>query len=142
MQHFNSDAVSVQSAHFIGGQYSAGRMAMDVRRPSDNRVYAGLPVADAEMVDRAVQNAWTAFKTRNWARQAPRERARVLRRWADLIESDVRTLAPMEAIGSTRPIRDAQRRDVPFCAEGIRFFAELADKLGGEVAATPATPWA
>jgi aldehyde dehydrogenase (NAD+) len=109
---------------------------MDVRRPSDNAVYAGLPVADAVMVDRAVQNAWTAFKTSDWARQAPRARARVLRRWADLIEADMALLAPMESAGSTRPIADATRWDVPFTADGIRFFAEFADKLGGDVAAT------
>jgi aldehyde dehydrogenase (NAD+) len=60
----------------------------------------------------------------------------VLRRWADLIDADVATLAPLEAVGSTRPVRDAAAWDVPFTAEGIRFFAEYADKLGGEVAAT------
>ncbi len=136
MDNMNPDAVAVQGAHFIGGCYVNDQHAMEVRRPSDNKVYAGLPVADAAMVDRAVQDAWSAFKTSNWARQAPRDRARVLRRWAELIEADVATLAPMETVGSTRPIRDAVRWDVPFTAEGIRFFAEFADKLGGEVAAT------
>jgi aldehyde dehydrogenase (NAD+) len=136
MEHMNPDAVSVKGAHFIGGRYVAGEHAMEVRRPSDNKVYAGLPVADAAMVERAVQDAWTAFKTSNWARQAPRERARVLRKWAELIEADIATLAPIESVGSTRPIGDAVRWDVPFTAEGIRFFAEFADKVGGDVAAT------
>ena len=67
---------------------------------------------------------------------APRERARILRRFADLVAADVETLAPLEAIGSTRPVRDAAAWDVPFTAEGIRFYAEFADKLGGEVMAT------
>jgi aldehyde dehydrogenase (NAD+) len=89
-----------------------------------------------DLVDRAVQDAWQAFKTSNWASQAPRKRARVLRRWADLIDADVQRLAPLEALGSTRPIRDAVRWDVPFAAEGIRFFAAFADKLGGDLAAT------
>jgi aldehyde dehydrogenase (NAD+) len=136
MDNLNPESVIVKGAHFIGGSYVSDAHAMDVHRPSDNRVYAGLPVAGADMVDRAVQDSWTAFKTSNWARQAPRERARVLRRWADLVEADSATLAPMESVGSTRPIRDALRWDVPFTAEGIRFFAELADKIGGEVAAT------
>src|SRR5260370_26263260 len=46
------------------------------------------------------------------------------------------TLGPLEALGSTRPIRDASNWDVPFTAEGIRFYAEFADKIGGDVAAT------
>src|SRR5260370_18259781 len=45
------------------------------------------------------------------------------------------TLGPLEALGSTRPIRDASNWDVAFTAEGIRFYAEFADKIGGDVAA-------
>jgi aldehyde dehydrogenase (NAD+) len=99
-------------------------------------VYAGVPLADADLVDRAVQDAWRAWKTSNWARCAPRERARVLRRWADLIDADAQALAQLEAVGSTRPLKDAAAWDVPFTADGIRFFAEWADKIGGEVAPT------
>ncbi|MFL9925399.1 aldehyde dehydrogenase family protein [Herbaspirillum lusitanum] len=137
MQDFAPDQIVVRCAHFIGGEYidvSAG--LMDVLRPSDGVAYAGLPVADAALVDRAVENAWQAWRGSNWASQAPRDRARIMRRWADLIDADVGVLAPMEAVGSTRPIRDAVQWDVPFTAEGIRFFAELADKHGGDVAAT------
>jgi aldehyde dehydrogenase (NAD+) len=126
----------VPSGHFIGGQLvpDAGRIA--VRRPSDNEVHAELPLADAAMVDAAVQNAWQAWRTSDWARRAPRERARVLRRWAELIEADIPHLAPLEAVCSTRPVHDAAAWDVPFTAERLRFFAEYADKLGGDVAAT------
>ena len=45
-------------------------------------------------------------------------------------------MATLEAVCSTRPVRDAVAWDVPFTAEGLRFFSEYADKLGGEVAAT------
>ncbi len=133
----NPDQVVVKSGHFIGGQYvSSPGEQIDVHRPSDNKAYASLPVADAQTVDQAVQNAWQAFKTSSWARQAPRARAAVMRRWADLVEADVATLAPLEAVGSTRPAHDVVRWDVPYTAELLRFFAELADKEGGEVAAT------
>jgi len=137
MFDFSPGQVVVRSAHFIGGAYiETSTNQLDVLRPSDAQVYAGLPVADAALVDHAVDNAWQAFKTSNWATQPPRDRARIMRRWADLIDADVATLAPLEAVGSTRPIKDATQWDVPFTAEGIRFFAELADKHGGEVAAT------
>ncbi|HWW71182.1 MAG TPA: aldehyde dehydrogenase family protein, partial [Duganella sp.] len=62
----------------------------------------------------------------------------VMRRWADLIEADVAQLAALEAVGSTRPIANAVAWDIPFTAEGLRFFAEFADKVGGDVAATRA----
>lgn len=138
MPAFNPDQISVASGHFINGALLpiGTGASIEVRRPSDGQAYADLPLADAAMVDRAVQNAWTAWRSSDWARCAPRDRARVLRRWADLVEADAATLGPLEAVGSTRPMRDAVAWDVPFTAEGLRFFAEYADKLGGEVAAT------
>jgi aldehyde dehydrogenase (NAD+) len=137
MEGFDPDQVAVRSAHFVSGRYvEEGTDTILVRRPSDGQVHAGLPVAGADLVDRAVQDAEHAFRTSDWARSAPRERARILRRWADLIDADVATLARLEAVGSTRPIKDAAAWDVPFTADGIRFFAEWADKIGGDVAAT------
>lgn len=138
MPAFNPDQISVARGHFINGALLpiGTGASIEVRRPSDGQAYADLPLADAAMVDRAVQNAWTAWRSSDWARCAPRDRARVLRRWADLVEADSATLGPLEAVGSTRPMRDAIAWDVPFTAEGLRFFAEYADKLGGEVAAT------
>ncbi len=140
MQAFDPDQLSVPSGHFINGRLIEGAAdrAQDVRRPSDGQVYAPLPMAEEALVDEAVEGAYAAWRGTDWARRAPRERARVLRRWADLVEADVATLAPLEAIGSTRPVRDARAWDIPFTADGLRFFAEYADKLGGEVAATRA----
>ncbi|WP_174362888.1 aldehyde dehydrogenase family protein [uncultured Caballeronia sp.] len=137
MDQFDPARVAVRTGHFIGGDYvDEGERRIDVARPSDGVMYASVPVADAAMIDRAVEDAWRAFKTSGWASMAPRERAKILRRFADLVAADVETLAPLESLGSTRPIRDASNWDVPFTAEGIRFYAEFADKLGGDVTAT------
>ncbi|KQM72613.1 aldehyde dehydrogenase [Xylophilus sp. Leaf220] len=136
MYAFDPRQIPTPSGHFIGGRFVPGSGRIAVRRPSDGQHHADLPLADADMVDAAVQNAWQAWRDGDWARRPPRERARVLRRWADLVAADVATLAPLEAVCSTRPVRDAVAWDIPFTAEGLRFFAEYADKLGGEVAAT------
>lgn len=122
--------------HYIDGRYVEDLPAFDVRRPSDGEVYASAPNGDTEVVDRAVRAAHAALDESGWGRCAPRDRARILRRWADLIEADKDNLGRLEAIGSTRPVTETVTWDVPFTAEGIRFFAEFADKHGGEVAAT------
>lgn len=136
MNSFDPSIVKVRSAHFIGGKYRDGLPGLDVVRPSDGQYYAPLPVADVALVDEAVENAWQAFCRSDWSSRPPRERCRVLRRWADLIEADAATLAPLEAVGSTRPHNDVLGWDIPYVAEVLRFFAELADKHGGQVAAT------
>ncbi|WP_110684937.1 aldehyde dehydrogenase family protein [Salinicola aestuarinus] len=136
MASFDPDRIEIPNGHYIHAALVRGPGALGVSRPSDAAPYAELPMADAERVDEAVASARRAFQTSGWASQPPRERARVMRRWADLIDADIDYLAALEALGSTRPIDQARAWDVPYTAEGIRFFAEFADKHGGEVAAT------
>lgn len=137
MDGFDPENIAIPSGHFINGvpvDHAVERL--EVRRPSDGRVYASLPDGDADLVDRAVLDARRAFETSGWPGMAPRDRAKLLRRWADAIEVDAPYLASLEALGSTRPIRDALAWDIPYCADVIRFFADFCDKHGGEVAAT------
>jgi aldehyde dehydrogenase (NAD+) len=131
------NTITIKGTHFIGGQRVNGAgQPLDVRRPSDGQVYGYIPCATADEVDAAVENAAQAFKQSGWATMPPRDRMKILRRWADLIDADVEALAPLEAVGSTRPLADVKAWDIPFTAEGIRFYAEFADKMGGDVAAT------
>ena len=136
MSDFAPDSIAFSTGHYIGGQSVAEGERIAVARPSDLVDYAELPVATAETVDRAVTNAAQAVARSGWASRPPRERARAMSRWADLIEERAVELGRLEALGSTRPIAQAVTGDVASVAEGIRFFSEWADKLGGDVAAT------
>ncbi|WP_374625614.1 aldehyde dehydrogenase [Pandoraea sp.] len=137
MDSFDPAQVGIPAGHFIDGKrVDADGTTLEVICPSSGRPYAELALACPDTVARAADGAWQAFRRSGWATCAPRERARVLRRFADLVESDVHTLAPLEAIGSTRPVREAAGWDVPYTAECLRFYAEHADKHGGELAAT------
>jgi aldehyde dehydrogenase (NAD+) len=139
MYDFEPNSVRIPNGHFIDGRLIEGAgNTLVVRRPSDNAVCAELPIGDASIVDQAVQNSMDAYRTSAWATGMPRARAALLRRWADLIEANKVALGRLEAATSTRPVKDAIEIDIPYAADCIRFFAEFADKLGGEVAATRA----
>ncbi|WP_244818275.1 aldehyde dehydrogenase [Caballeronia sp. Lep1P3] len=134
---FDPSAVQLPQGHFIGGAYrQTDEAQIAVLRPSDGKLLGHVPDASAGTVDFAVSNAHEAWKTSGWATRSPRERAKVLTRWAELIDHHAVSLAQLEAVSSTRPVAQAYASDVPFTAEAIRFFAELADKLGGDIAAT------
>ncbi len=134
---FDPSTVPLSQGHFIGGaRYLTDEAQIAVYRPSDGKLLGYIPDASAATVDYAVSNALQAWKTSGWATQPPRERAKVLTRWAELIDRNAVSLAQLEAVSSTRPVAEAYASDVPFTAEAIRFFAELADKLGGDFAAT------
>jgi aldehyde dehydrogenase (NAD+) len=126
-----------QRANFIAGEAVRGDGAeLAVLRPSDGGLLGPMRAATLAQVDHACANAAHAQKASGWATMEPRGRMKLLRRWADLIEADSATLAPLEAAGSTRTLPEIKAWDLPYTAECIRFFAEFADKHGGEIGAT------
>ncbi|MFC0218990.1 aldehyde dehydrogenase family protein [Pseudochelatococcus lubricantis] len=133
---FDPAALALPHGHYIGGRYRAAEGGLALRRPSDGRAFADCPVADATVVDEAVQTARAALKASGWADVRPRDRVNVLHRWAALVEQHAARLARLEAVASTRPVGQAVTADVAVSAEQIRFFAELADKEGGDVVPT------
>ncbi|MBL8649313.1 MAG: aldehyde dehydrogenase family protein [Sphingopyxis sp.] len=140
MNGFDPDLVAVGPANnFVAGLRLRGNGAhMEVLRPSDGRAYGDLDSADIGQVDEAVSDAWQAYRKGDWAKAEPRHRIRVMRRWADLLESDAAALAPTEAAGSTRLFGEICSWDLGYAADCIRFFAEFADKTCGE--SVPTTP--
>lgn len=133
---FDPDRLPLPIGHFIGGRLIPAHGGLPMRRPSDGRGYADCPVASADRVDEAVTIARTALRTSGWGTARPRERTRALHRWADLIEAEAETLAKVEALSSTRPVGQLVDGDIAVTAEQIRFFAEFADKEGGDVVPT------
>jgi len=133
---FDPDSLALPVGHFIGDRLLAAEGVIAMHRPSDGRPYAACPIADADLVDQAVQTAKTALKESNWGGIRPRERLKVLHRWADLIEQDAVTLARLEAVSSTRPVGHLVQGDIAISAEQIRFFAEFADKESSDLVPT------
>ena len=121
------EVIGYALAPILAGEWVDARDGIDLHRPSDAAAFAACPVADADLVDRAVAAAKQALASSGWGRLAPRERARALHRWADLIEAEAETLARLEAIASTRPISELMAGDVPVTAEQIRFFADMPE---------------
>ncbi len=133
---FDPDTVHLPIGHFIGDRMIPADGVIDMHRPSDGKAYAGCPLADEALVDRAVETAKNALKVSNWGGVRPRERTVVLQRWADLIEREAETLAKLEALSSTRPVGHVITGDIAVSAEQIRFFAEFADKEGSDLVPT------
>lgn len=133
---FDPDTLSLPIGHFIGDRLVPAEGILDMYRPSDGKAYAGCPLADEALVDRAVETAKKALKASNWGGVRPRERTIAMQRWADLIEAEAETLAKLEALSSTRPVGQLIAGDIAVSAEQIRFFAEFADKEGSDLVPT------
>ncbi len=105
--------------------------------PSSGQVIAEIASCDEADVDRAVGHARAAFESGVWSRMAPKARKKVLLRFAELVSEHADELALLETLDMGKPIRDAQRVDIPLSAECIAYYGEAIDKVYDEVAPTP-----
>jgi acyl-CoA reductase-like NAD-dependent aldehyde dehydrogenase len=131
-------AIKPRTEAFIDGRFvpaATGRTFTDIA-PRDGRPIAEVAEGDATDVDRAVTAAQTAFDDRRWCDQSPKDRKRVLLRLSELIRRDREHLALLESLDVGKPIRDTLSVDVPSCATTFQWYAELIDKVFGEIGPT------
>ena len=133
---FDPSQIRLTPVHYIGGTEIGGPEEIPVVRPSDGETVTACPVADAILVDQAVETAHKGLATSGWSTCHPRDRVNALLAWAELIEAHAVELGQVEATPSTRLISEVVNGEIQVIAEQLRFFAELADKEGGFLAPT------
>lgn len=122
---------------YIGGRYVEHEGgAFEVRKPSNGEVAGVVREATAEGVNLAVEVALKALRESAWSTGSPRVRGNILKNWARLIGQDAETLASWESSVSTRPVSEVLKGDIPTAVELVRYFAEWADKIGGNIVPT------
>jgi 4-guanidinobutyraldehyde dehydrogenase/NAD-dependent aldehyde dehydrogenase len=136
--HARARALAINGNAFIGGRYvpAASGATFDCVSPIDGRLLAPVASTDAADVDLAVAAARRAFDSGVWSRRAPRERKKVLLRFAQLIEQHAEELALLETLDMGKPISDSLAVDIPATVRCITWYAEAIDKLYDEVAPT------
>ncbi|KUN82744.1 aldehyde dehydrogenase family protein [Streptomyces griseoruber] len=107
-----------------------------VVNPATGELIATVPATSAGEVAAAAERAHHVFTGGVWSGRAPRERAGVLLRLADLMERDAEILARLDSEDAGKPITECRTGDVPGAIESVRWFAEAADKIFGRVAPT------
>ena len=103
----------------------------DASNPYTGQTWASVPDAGAGDVDLAVQAATGAMEG-DWGRLTGFERARHMRRLADVLERDADELAVLESTDNGKLLRETSVQTAAL-PEYLRYFAGVADKLQGEV---------
>ncbi|HUA81943.1 MAG TPA: aldehyde dehydrogenase [Dyella sp.] len=114
---------STRLANLIDGRLQAplDDRWLDVHEPATGTVFAHCPDSNAADVDAAVSAAQKAAP--GWAATPVEERARLLHRLADLIETRLDEFAELESRDSGKPVALAKRLDIPRAISNLRFFA-------------------
>jgi 5-carboxymethyl-2-hydroxymuconic-semialdehyde dehydrogenase len=126
MTHFIPKDLPDRIRHYIDGAFvdSVEGGTFDVLDPVSNETYVQAAAGTKADIDLAVASATRAFTEGPWPRMLPRDRARVLNRIADAVESRDRELAEWETFDTGLPITQALGQ-AQRAAENFRFFADL-----------------
>jgi aldehyde dehydrogenase (NAD+) len=100
--------------------------------PATEEVLAVVSEAQEEDIDLAVKAARRAFESGPWPDMRAAERARVIYKFADLIEEHKEELAQLEALDNGKPYAVALADDIPATVEQFRYYAGWATKILGQ----------
>ena len=118
--------------NFIGGELVepvSGQYFEDID-PAIGKAYALVPDSDEKDLEKAVAAAKKVEKI--WKNTPAKERAACLRRLADLIEQRMDEFVQAESIDNGKPVSLAGSVDIPRGVANLRYFADEAEKFGGE----------
>ena len=119
----------------IGGERvdAAEGATFAVVNPATGETIAEVAEGGPQDIDRAVAAARAAFPA--WRAVMPRDRGRLMRRFASLVEDNLERLALLETRNVGKPISDA-RGETQMVADTLNYYAGAADKIFGETVPT------
>ena len=126
-----ADRALLRTLGYIGGRWTAGADAADfaVTDPATGGLVARVAQIDALGIDAAITAAVTAFPT--WAARLPKDRARILRRWAALMLEATEDLALIMTLEQGKPLAEA-RGEIAYAAEFLDWYADEAPRVNAE----------
>jgi phenylacetaldehyde dehydrogenase len=118
----------------IGGQWCAAvsGKTLDVSDPATGDVFAQVAAGEAADIDLAVKAARKAFELGPWRSTPPSERARLLWKLSDAIETNAAELALLETLDNGMPLWLAQMWNIPKAVDCLRYYAGWPMRLTGE----------
>lgn len=116
---------------YVNGEFrdAADGRTISVYNPSNGEKLTEIAAAGKKDVDEAVKGAWKAFES--WKKTTVKERARILRRIADVIDENAEYLAMVETLDNGKPIRETRNIDIPLAANHFRYFASVIEAEEG-----------
>lgn len=123
---------------YINGQWveAISGNTRDIINPYNQEVIAVVADGNAQDSEKAIAAAREAFDQGDWPNTPATERAKIVKKIADLIDRDQEELAKLESLDTGKTLEES-RWDMEDIAGVFRYYAELADKDGGEIINSP-----
>ncbi|MBP7710348.1 MAG: NAD-dependent succinate-semialdehyde dehydrogenase [Rickettsiales bacterium] len=119
---------------FIDGKWVEKSATISVFNPSNQALIGKVPALELMDVKNAIDAAANAFS--KWSKLTGKERAKILRKWYELILENHEDLAVILTSEQGKPLSEA-RGEVLYGANFVEWFAEEAKRIRGEVILAP-----
>lgn len=122
-----------QTQLLINGKFVKGEGALiSVLNPATEIEITQVAEATLAQIQQAVSAAANAFSS--WKKTTPRDRATMLLKLADAIESNAESFAELESMNCGKPYLAALNDEMPAVADVFRFFAGAVRNMTGSLA--------
>lgn len=129
------DSSLLKQEAWIAGRWTAaanGRRVA-IRNPANGTIVGEVPVMGAAETRTAIEAAAAALPS--WSRKTAKERAAILRRFADLMIANTNDLAIIMTAEQGKPLAES-KGEIAYAASFIEWFAEEGKRIYGDVIPT------
>uniref|UniRef100_A0A060T3V5 Succinate-semialdehyde dehydrogenase n=1 Tax=Blastobotrys adeninivorans TaxID=409370 RepID=A0A060T3V5_BLAAD len=128
----------IQDKAFINGKFVPSKSGETFRvlNPASDQVIANVSECDVEDAKEAVRAAEQAFAS--FSKTTARSRARMLRKWFDLMSENSEQLAKIVTMENGKPLAEA-KGEVAYSASFLEWFSEEAPRITGDTIPTQLT---
>lgn len=123
---------------YINGEWvhALSKQTREIINPFNQEVIAIVTESNEEDTKLAISAARHAFDHGDWPNTPTMERAKVVRKIAELIERDREELAELESLDTGKTVEES-RWDMDDIVGVFHYYADIADKDGGEIIDSP-----
>ena len=116
---------------YVDGRWVAGSAGegFDVTDPATGKSLAWVAAVDTHQVTSAIDAAGRAFP--KWQGLLPQERAKILRKWYDLMLAHRKDLALIMTLEQGKPLAES-RGEIDYAASFVEWYAEEGKRLNAE----------
>ena len=127
-----ADASLWKERAFIAGAWAGADSGQttEIRNPATGDVLGTVPHMGAAETRRAIEAAHAAMPA--WAKKTAGERAKILRKWFDLMLANVDDLAVIMTAEQGKPLAES-RGEIAYAASFIEWFAEEGKRIYGDI---------
>jgi succinate-semialdehyde dehydrogenase/glutarate-semialdehyde dehydrogenase len=127
-----SDGSLWKERGFVGGQWIAADSGQttEIRNPASGEPLGTVPNMGAAETRRAIDAAHAVLPA--WSKKTAAERARLMRKWFDLMLANVEDLAIIMTAEQGKPLAES-RGEIAYAASFIEWFAEEGKRLYGDI---------